>query len=225
MSETSDVRTSAGSTLMVFAGKPVAYTEAGFKQLPFTEVAEITDLGEFGREYAQVTHTPLKNRRVVKRKGSFNEGSLSLPMARAASDAGQAILTAASLTDDSYSYCIRLQDGARFFFTAQCMSFKTRVGSGDSITGKTAQLEIDGEILEVAGMTYELKYTAGANGSIQGDAEQVVAEGGSGAPVFAQAAQGFVFQGWSDNKTGNPRIDTGVKAGVEAAATFAAAAP
>ena len=225
MSETSDVRTSAGSTLMVFAGKPVTYDEAGFKQLQFVEVAEITDLGEFGREYSLVNHAPLKDRRVVKRKGSFNEGSLSLPMARSARDAGQRILTAASLSDDSYSYCIRLQDGSRFFFTAQCMSFKNSVGGGDSITGKTAQLEIDGEIIEVAGMNYELKYVAGPDGSIQGDPDQVVTEGGSGTPVFAQAEQGFAFQKWSDNKTNNPRIDTGVKAAVSVTATFAAVAP
>lgn len=219
----SNARTSAGSTLLVFAGKPAVYTVDGFKQLQFTEVSEITDLGEFGREYSQVTHSPLKSRRVVKRKGSFNEGSLSLPMARDASDAGQAILTAASLTDDSYSYCIRLQDGSRFFFTAQCMSFKTGVGGVDSITGKTAQLEIDGEILEADGLTFALKYTAGANGSIQGVADQVVVEGSSGSPVFAQAAQGFVFQKWSDNKTINPRVDTDVVADVAVTAAFGAA--
>lgn len=222
MSETSDVRTSAGSTLMVFAGRPANYTEAGFKQLQFTEVAEITDLGEFGREYTQVTHSPLKKRGVIKRKGSFNEGSITLPMARAANDAGQVILTAASQVDESYSYCIRLQDGSRFFFSAQCMSFKTSVGGVDSITGKTAQLEIDGEILEAAGLTYTLKYTAPANGSIQGVADQVVREGASGAPVFALASEGFVFQKWSDNKTVNPRVDANLTANLEITATFAA---
>ena len=218
----SNARTSAGSTLLVYAGLPVTYTVEGFKQLAFTEVAEITDLGEFGREYEQVTHKPLKDRRTVKRKGSYNEGSISLPMARDANDAGQAILSAASKSDASYSYCIRLQDGSRFFFTAQCMSFKTSIGGVDSITGKTAQLEIDGEILEAAGMTYTLKYTAGANGSIQGVADQVVAEGSSGAPVFAQAAQGFVFEKWSDNEVANPRVDNAVSANVAVTAAFVA---
>ena len=222
MSETSDVRTSAGSTLLVYAGKPVTYTEAGFRQLQFTEVGEITDLGEFGREYTQVSHNPLKKRGVVKRKGSYNEGSISLPMARDANDDGQAILSIAANSDASYSYCIRLQDGSRFFFTAQCMSFKTRVGSVDSITGKTAQLEIDGEILEAAGSTYELKYSAPSNGSIQGAAVQEVLEGGSGAPVFALASEGYVFQKWSDNKTANPRVDGPLTASLEVTATFIA---
>lgn len=222
MSETSDVRTSAGSTLMVYAGKPVNYAVDGFKQLQFTEVGEITDLGEFGREYTQVSHSPLKNRGVIKRKGSYNEGSITLPMARDAKDAGQAILTAAAKSDASYSYCIRLQDGTRFFFTAQCMSFKTAVGGVDSITGKSAQLEIDGEILEAAGATYELKYIAPANGSIQGVAVQSVLEGGSGAPVFALANQGYVFQKWSDNKTANPRVDGPVTASLQLTATFVA---
>ncbi len=218
----SNARTSAGSTLSVFAGSPATYDKAGFEQLNFTEVAEITDLGEFGREYNQVTHSPVKNRRIVKRKGSYNEGSISLPMARDASDAGQKILTAASLSDDSYSYCIRLQDGSRFFFTAQCMSFKTSVGGVDSITGKTAQLEIDGEIVEGDVVSFTLEYIAGANGSIQGVAEQVVLQGANGAPVFAQAAQGFSFQKWSDDKAANPRVDVDVKANLAVTASFVA---
>ena len=76
-----DVRTSAGSMLLVSASRPVTYDAAGFQALALIEVAEITDLGEFGREYNPVTHQPVRTRRVVKRKGSFDDGSITLPMA------------------------------------------------------------------------------------------------------------------------------------------------
>lgn len=217
-----DVQTSAGSTLMVCPSRPANYTSAGYKDLQFTEVAEITDLGEFGREYSKVTHNPVSSRRTNKRKGSFDEGAITLPMARSKNDAGQKLMAAASASDESYSYCIRLQDGTRHYFTAQCMSFKTSVGGVDSITGKTAVLEIDSDILEVDPQTYQLKYQPGANGSILGSATQTVAEGGSGTPVTAKASDGFAFSKWSDDITDNPRVDTQVKAGITVTANFVA---
>ena len=59
------------------------------------------------------------------------------------------VTISASESDASYSYCITLQDGTKFYFTAQCMSFKTRIGGVDDITGATTSLEIDNDILEV----------------------------------------------------------------------------
>jgi hypothetical protein len=221
---TSDVRTSAGSKLLVCAALPAAYTIAAFQALPWVEVAEITDLGEFGREYNQVTHSPLSSRRIVKRKGSFNEGSMTVPMARAASDEGQALMSAASLSDDSYSYCIELQDGSRFYFSAQCMSYKTNVGGVDSITARTAQLEVDNAILEAAAVSFALSYSAPADqGSIVGQAQQAVLRGGAGKPVFAQAGTGFEFVKWSDDVADNPRSDTNVQAAITVVAEFKAA--
>lgn len=215
-----NVRTSAGSKLLISPSRPLTYDAAGFTALPFTEVAEITDLGEFGREYAQVTHSPLSTRRTIKRRGSFNDGSITLPMARDAKDAGQALMQEALDSDDSFSYCIELQDGSRFYFTAQCMSFKTNVGSVDSITGKSAQLEIDNDIIEVTGVEYTLTYGAGANGSIVGLTPQTVVQGGMGKPVFAQPDAGYRFVKWSDNKTDNPRADGPVVANVNIVAEF-----
>lgn len=215
-----NVHTSAGSFLLVSPARPATYDAAGFNALAWTEVAEITDLGEFGREYSQVTHAPVRQRRTIKRKGSFNDGSITLPMARDAKDAGQALMSEALDTDDSYSYCIELQDGTRFYFTAQCMSFKTSVGGVDSITGKSAQLEIDDDIIEVAGVSFALTYAADANGSIVGDNPQTVVRGAMAKPVFAQAAGGYRFLKWSDNSVANPRSDGPIVASANLTAQF-----
>ena len=69
------VRTSAGTTLKVSASAPATFDKAGYSALTFTAVGEITDLGEFGREYALVTHNPVGTRGTQKFKGSFNEGT------------------------------------------------------------------------------------------------------------------------------------------------------
>lgn len=142
--------TSAGTTLGVSATAPATYDQAGFELLTFTEVGEITDLGEYGRQYNLVTHNPLGDRRTVKRKGSYNDGALSMQLARVPDDTGQVILINALDTDDSIACEITLQNGDIQYFTAQVMSYTTGVGSVDQITNAACNLEIDNDIIEVA---------------------------------------------------------------------------
>lgn len=141
--------TSAGTTLSICASAPATYNAVGFAALTWTEIGEVSDLGEFGRQYNLVTFNTLGNRRTVKRKGSYNDGTIAAQMARAPSDAGQTILTAAVDSDASYSLKIVLQDGTIFYTTAQVMSYTTNVGNVDQITSATVNLEIDNDIVEV----------------------------------------------------------------------------
>lgn len=141
------VRTSAGTTLKVTASQPATYNSAGYNTLFTTSpvpatVGEITDLGEFGREFALVTHNPVGTRGTQKFKGSFNEGTMSLSLGLDTDDAGQIIMKAASLSDSDYSFMVTTQNGDRYFFQAKVMSFKVAVGSVDSITTATCNLEI-----------------------------------------------------------------------------------
>ena len=84
--------TSAGTTIGIVADAPSTYDPTGFEALTFELIGEVTDLGEFGREYSLVTHNPLGDRQTVKRKGSYNDGSISMTVARVPSDAGQTLL-------------------------------------------------------------------------------------------------------------------------------------
>lgn len=142
--------TSAGTLFKISAGLPATYTEAGFEALTFTEVGEITDYGEFGRKYNLVKHNPVATRKTVKRKGSYDSGSMTIPMALDNSDAGQIIMKAAAASDASYSICIELKDGFKYYFTAQVMQFLTKIGSVDTVTQATAMLELDDDIVESA---------------------------------------------------------------------------
>jgi hypothetical protein len=105
-------------------------------------VGEITDLGEFGREFALVTHNPVGSRGTQKFKGSFNEGTMSLSLGLDTDDAGQIVMKAASLSDNNFSFMVTTQGGDRYFFQAKVMSFKVAVGSVDSITTATTSLEL-----------------------------------------------------------------------------------
>lgn len=136
------VRTSAGTTLGITASTPGTFNVAGYDALSFTSIAEITDLGEFGREYNLVTHNPVGSRGTVKKKGSFNEGSMTMQLGLDTDDAGQILAKAASLSDNDYSFKVTTQNGDIYYFRAQVMSFKVGVGSVDSITTASITLEL-----------------------------------------------------------------------------------
>lgn len=135
-------RTSAGSTLKISAATPATFDAAGYAALSFTSVGEVTNFGEFGRAYNLVTHNPVGNRGTVKKKGSFNEGSISLQLGLDTDDAGQILLKAASLSDNDYSFLVTTQNGDKYYFQAQTLSFKVNVGSVDQITAAAVTLEL-----------------------------------------------------------------------------------
>lgn len=136
------VFTSAGSIIAISAAAPATFDGTGYAALTFTNIGEVTDLGEFGREYAGVTHNPLGNRGTVKKKGSFNEGAIELQLGLDTKDAGQILCKTASKSDNDYSFKITTQNGDVYYLRAQVMKFKVNVGSVDKITEASITLEI-----------------------------------------------------------------------------------
>lgn len=145
---TSKVRTSAGTKLFVSATNPTTYDKTGFTAVSsWTEVAEITDLGSFGKKYNVVTFNPLGSRMTVKRKGSYNSGTMSIKLGSNVTDPGQVLMVTASTDDASYSFKVVTQSGSTYYFTGQVTSWQIDVGSVDQILGATCDLEIDNDIV------------------------------------------------------------------------------
>ena len=145
--------TSAGTVISISASLPTTFDDkvsTGYPSLTYTEIGEVTDIPEYGKAFTLVTHNPLGNRKTVKRKGSFDNGSVTLQMARVPSDAGQDIGLDALESDDSYSFEVVLQDGTTQYFTAQVLSYTTNIGSVNQITAAAMQIELDRDIVEVA---------------------------------------------------------------------------
>ena len=93
------VRSSAGTTIKISAAAPATFDGTGYAALTLTTIGEVTDLGEFGREFALITHNPIGSRGTVKLKGSFNEGSIQMQLGLDTDDAGQVLAKTASLSD------------------------------------------------------------------------------------------------------------------------------
>jgi hypothetical protein len=136
------VRTSAGTTLHVAVGSPANFTVSGYEALSFVLVGEITNLGEFGRVYALVTHNPIGSRGTVKKKGSFNEGQMALQLGSDIRDSGQQVMKAAANSDNDYSFKVTSQGLDKYYFQAQVMQWKLNFGSVDQITSASANLEL-----------------------------------------------------------------------------------
>lgn len=99
-----DASPSAGTKLYMGTTALVGLTDT------YIEVAGIESIPEFGRAYNEVTFTPLAERGVQKYKGSFNDGSVSVPLAKNLSDAGQAALLAGLATDFDYNFKVEAND-------------------------------------------------------------------------------------------------------------------
>ena len=144
------VQTSAGTTIAISAVLPATDDAAGYAALTWAAIGEVTDLGEFGREYATVTHNPVASRRTIKRKGSYNDGTMVLQLALDRDDAGQILVKTALASDANKAFRITYQDGSKDYFSAMVMSFKTNVGSVDQILSGSINLEINTDIIPVA---------------------------------------------------------------------------
>jgi len=134
--------TAAGATVGITATKPTTFDKAGYSAGTFTLIGEITNAGEFGRDYEKVEHKPLATRATVKKKGGYDEGSITLAMACDEKDAGQVLLETASQSDADYYFALTRQDGTIHYFPAQVMSFKRNIGERNNIVNVSSMLEI-----------------------------------------------------------------------------------
>jgi hypothetical protein len=137
----------SGTTIKVSAALPATYNVAGFALLTYTAAGEVTDIGEYGKEYNLITHNPIADRKTYKFKGNYNNGTLALQMASVPADAGQAILLTALDSDNSISVEITHQNGDIDYFTGKVMSYRKGVAS-ESIKTASVAFEIDSDIVE-----------------------------------------------------------------------------
>ena len=137
------IQTAAGASLAVSSGSISAYTSSGYGALSYVTVGETSQLGEVGREYQLVTFDALANRATRKKKGNYNQGTISPSLALDPEDAGQVIMETASQSDSSYPMKMTLQDGTIYYFMGLVMSFRPSVQDANSIVMATCTIEVD----------------------------------------------------------------------------------
>lgn len=136
------VETVAGTKVYISAATPATFDAAGYAALSWSKIGEITDGGEHGRTYAEVTHMPIGTRGTQKFKGSFNEGTKTLQMAVNRVDPGQVVADAALKSDNDYSFKVEYQGGDIDYFQAKVMSFVKATAGVDTIRSATMNVSL-----------------------------------------------------------------------------------
>jgi len=142
MADTTNVRKAVGTRLFC------CLTESG----TFTEVGEITDLGEYGKTYDIIKFQALATGKTFKFTGAYDEGQLAMELGQDLEDAGQAMLLA-NLGSSIY-FQIQFDDAAAASgstgtiddFLGTIVSFKTKVGGPNGIIGASCTIEISGDV-------------------------------------------------------------------------------
>ena len=140
-------QTASGVTLGLSATAPATHDTAGFDALTFIAVGEITNVGEFGKEWGLVTHNPLATRGTKKGKGSYNNGTLSPSLALDPDDTGQAAMETALESDDPVYLAVTLQDGTIYYLVGLVMSFKPSIGGVGDVVTATTSIELTPEAI------------------------------------------------------------------------------
>ncbi|MCG7574850.1 hypothetical protein MHM39_14860 [Phaeobacter sp. CNT1-3] len=141
-------QTGSGVALAISLDAPAAHNEAAINSISFDEVGEVTNIGEFGKEWALVTHKPLASRGTKKGKGSYDNGNLNPSLALDPNDAGQTAMETALNRDEPAYFRITLQDGTTYFLEGLVMKFRPNVGGVDDVVTAPTTIEItDKEIL------------------------------------------------------------------------------
>src|SRR4051812_10798420 len=103
------VMTTAGTVLSLTATLPATQAPSDWNAIgTFVAAGEVTDLGDLGKEYNTVSHSPIGSRRVIKIKGSYNNGTQTIQMGRDFTDPGQIQFQNALSSDNDYAFRIVL---------------------------------------------------------------------------------------------------------------------
>jgi len=149
----------AGSKIYISsAANEAAANEAAFEALTWLEVGEVTNIGEFGQVYNDISTKTINQRQVKHHKGSFDIGTLDLQVYADPGDAGQVGVKAALVSDSEWGFKVTLNDQitpttgnpTTYYFRAKVMSHKVSVADVDSmVTAKigvainTVPIEVD----------------------------------------------------------------------------------
>lgn len=138
--------------------QPAQTTVSGYDGLTWTLVAGVLDYGDVGPEYKPIEYETVDDGLIHRLKGSLDNGTMTLKLARDPANAGQSAIISALADYDNYNFKIEFNDkptgvGAkptRLCFAAKVMSYKTNIGGGSKLLEATVQLAIDGDVLEGA---------------------------------------------------------------------------
>jgi len=135
------VFTSSGTTLSISAAAPATYNEAGYEALTYTEIGEVGDLGDIpSKVFEVITWRNIASRGTSKAKGPYDIPDQVIMVGVDPDDAGQALLTTATDSDNAYSICISSPTLGDFYGRALVMGGPISFGDGSAVATRSVTL-------------------------------------------------------------------------------------
>jgi hypothetical protein len=147
---------SAGTKFFIGTVNPTSDETELEAETSWTEVGEVTNIPEFGKEHRKIEHKPLNSDLTFKILGGSDSGQLNIDMAKAPTDAGQAAVLAAFAAKQAYNFKIEFDDQpvgssmlpTTILLAGKIFAVKTNVQNQDSLIAARVMIEIDGDFIE-----------------------------------------------------------------------------
>lgn len=147
----SDFELGVGTTLGVVLGEPTTYDAAGFGAMTFADVAEVSEIPQFGGVGTVTEFIRLATGVVSKRVGSINYGEFTIPLAAVWSDAGYAALKSGFDGTNAravHSFEIAHPTVGTLYFTAVISAVQYTPGDANSAYTNSVTVSITAEVIE-----------------------------------------------------------------------------
>lgn len=213
-----------GTILKAVLGEPATYDVAGFGALSLVEIVDVVNIGAGGGTASVQSYTPLKTGKEVRVAGAIQYQDRAINMGTHLTNAGHVILSSGFdgvNQGKMHSFGIFYPDGTVYYTTGTISGYTSEQLEANTFIFNTVTFTPNREpVIQAGADVFTVTYAAGANGSIIGDAAQMIESGEDATTVFANAADLYEFDQWSDASTDNPRTDTNVTANIAVTASF-----
>lgn len=115
-----------------------AMDQTAFEADTYTQVSDITDLGEFGLSAEVIEFTPIAGHR-TRTKGTNDYGTMDIVVHRNADDPGQQAMIAAAQVNHNYAFKVELTDAPSasgtpsiYYFVGEVMSARNTLGEANN---------------------------------------------------------------------------------------------
>ncbi len=217
-----------GTVLKAVLGEPATYDVAGFEALSLVEIVDVVNIGAGGGTAAVQEYTPLKTGKAVRKAGAITYNDRPVQMGNHMTNAGHMILSSGfdgANKGKMHSFGIFYPDGTVWYTTATISGLTNETLEANTFMFNTVTITPNREpVIKPGADVFTLTYTAGANGQIIGDANQIVESGEDGTTVYAAPNAGYEFVNWTGTTTttANPLTSTNVTANITLTANFVA---